>query len=110
MFIYLREKISARIHSWSHKHLTFGGRLTLIKSTLGAIPLHIFQVLEPTKEATKQMESLLAKYFWGSDCDRKATHWISWDQICLPCDEGGFGHLEFCGDGGGVWNEAVGKI
>ena len=48
MFIFLREKIARRISGWAHRHLSFGGRLTLIKSTLEAIPLHIFQAIEPT--------------------------------------------------------------
>lgn len=47
LFMFLRDKISARIHSWSHRHLSFGDRLTPIKSVLGAIPIHIFQVLDP---------------------------------------------------------------
>lgn len=42
MFMFLREKIANRISSWAHRHLSFGGRLTLIKSTLEAVPLHIF--------------------------------------------------------------------
>lgn len=95
MFIFLREKISARIHSWSHKFLSFGGRLTLIKSTLGAIPLHVFQVLEPTKAATQQMASLIAKYFWGSTQEKRATHWVNWEQMCHPVIEGGLGIRRF---------------
>ena len=43
------QKIVDRIHSWSHRHISFGGRLALIKSTLVTIPLHIFQVVEPFK-------------------------------------------------------------
>lgn len=34
----------------------FGGRLTLIRIVLRALPIHIFQVLEPTKGALKKME------------------------------------------------------
>ncbi|KAH6778039.1 hypothetical protein C2S51_009351 [Perilla frutescens var. frutescens] len=41
MIIELR--LSARIHGWSHRHLSFGGRLALIKSTLATLHLHIFQ-------------------------------------------------------------------
>lgn len=67
----------------------------MIKSTIGAIPLNVFQVLEPTKEATKQMESLIARFFWGSTHDKKATHWINWDQARLPCEEGGLGIRKF---------------
>lgn len=95
MFLFLREKISERIHSWSHKFLSFGGRLALIKGTLGAIMLHVYQVLEPTKAAMKQMEGLIAKYFWRSSQEKRATHWINWEQKCHPFEEGGLGIRSF---------------
>lgn len=95
LFLFLREKISKVIHSWSHRYLSFGGRLTLIKSTLGAIPLHIFQVIEQTNDAMKQMESLIARFFWDSSNDIKRTHWISLDHICHPIEEGGLGVRKF---------------
>ncbi|XP_042023121.1 uncharacterized protein LOC121770456 [Salvia splendens] len=91
MFLFLREKISARISGWAHRHLSYGGRLTLIKSTLEAIPLHIFQAIEPTGGALKQLDQQMARFFWGSTNEKKRTHWISWDQVCLPTAEGGLG-------------------
>ncbi|XP_042035121.1 uncharacterized protein LOC121781450 [Salvia splendens] len=77
MFLFLREKIAKRISGWAHRHLSFGGRLTLIKSTLEAIPLHIYQAVEPTAGTIKQLDQQLARFFWGSTTDRKRTHWIS---------------------------------
>ncbi|XP_041995737.1 uncharacterized protein LOC121745859 [Salvia splendens] len=43
LYLFIRDKISEKINSWSHRQLSFRGRLTLIKSILGAIPIHIFQ-------------------------------------------------------------------
>ncbi|XP_042045031.1 uncharacterized protein LOC121791041 [Salvia splendens] len=91
MFLFLREKIAARISGWAHRHLSFGRRLTLIKSTLEAIPLHIFQAIEPTGGALKQLDQQMARFFWGSTNEKKRTHWISWEQACLPTAEGGLG-------------------
>ena len=91
MFLYLREKIAKRINGWAHRNLSFGGRLTLIKSTLEAISIHTFQAIEPTGEAIKGLEQQLACFFWGATNDRRCTHWISWEQICLPVAEGGLG-------------------
>ncbi|XP_047978624.1 uncharacterized protein LOC125220501 [Salvia hispanica] len=91
LFLFLRDKISSRIHGWSHRHLSFGGRLTLLKSVLGAIPIHIFQVLEPTKGALRQIEQVMARFLWGSCNSSRKTHWIKWQQVCLPTDEGGLG-------------------
>lgn len=91
MFLFLRDKIAQRINGWGHRHLSFGGRFTLIKSTLEAIPIHIFQSIEPTTGILKQLEQMIARFFWGSSADHKRTHWISWEQICLPHEEGGLG-------------------
>ncbi|XP_042009092.1 uncharacterized protein LOC121757643 [Salvia splendens] len=91
MFMFLREKLAARVTGWAHRHLSFGGRLTLIKSMLEAVPLHIFQAIEPTSGALKQLDQQMARFFWGSTSERKKTHWIGWDQICLPTSEGGLG-------------------
>ncbi|XP_042003915.1 uncharacterized protein LOC121752889 [Salvia splendens] len=85
------EKISQKIHCWCHKHLSFGGRLTLIKSILEAILVHVFQVLEPTKGALRMLEQVLARYFWGSCNTSKKTHWIRWKDVCRPTLEGGLG-------------------
>ncbi|XP_042000002.1 uncharacterized protein LOC121749503 [Salvia splendens] len=95
MFMFLREKIAARILGWAHRHLSFGGRLTLIKSTLEAVPLHIFQAIEPTGGALKQLDQQMARFFWGSTNEKKKTQWIGWDQICCPTAEGGLGIRKF---------------
>lgn len=89
--MFLRDKISQRIHCWSHKHLSFGGRLTLVRSVLEAIPVHIFQVLEPTKGAIRMMEQVLARFFWGSCNTTSKTHWIKWKDVYRPTSEGGLG-------------------
>ena len=91
LFLFIREKISQKIMCWSHRHLSFGGRLTLVKSILEAIPVHIFQVLEPTKGALRMLEQVLARYFWGSCNTTNKTHWIKWKDICRPTSEGGLG-------------------
>lgn len=91
MFMFIRDKISQKILSWCHRHLSFGGRLTLVKSILEAIPVHIFQVLEPTKGVLRMLEQVLARYFWGSCNTTRETHWIKWADACRPTSEGGLG-------------------
>ncbi|XP_042016203.1 uncharacterized protein LOC121764212 [Salvia splendens] len=91
MFLFLRDKIARRVNGWAHRHLSFGGRLTLIKSTLEAILIHVFQDIEPTKGALKALEQQMASFFWGAVEEKRKTHWIGWEQICLPTVEGGLG-------------------
>lgn len=87
MFLFLHKKIAKRINGWAHRHLSFEGRLTLIKSTLEAIPVHIFQAIEPTGGFLKQIEQQLARFFWGATTERRRTHRISWEQIFLKSSE-----------------------
>ncbi|KAH6782217.1 hypothetical protein C2S51_007510 [Perilla frutescens var. frutescens] len=94
-FIPLRQRLSDRIHSWSHRHLSFGGRLSLIRSTLATIPLHIFQVMEPPQGVLHQFEQMIARFVWGYVGEKRKMHWISWETICLPVSEGGLGIRRF---------------
>ncbi|XP_042059527.1 uncharacterized protein LOC121804041 [Salvia splendens] len=61
LFMFIQDKFSHKILCWCHRHLSFGGRLTLVKSILEAISVHIFQVLEPTKGALRILEQVLAR-------------------------------------------------
>lgn len=63
----------------------------MIRSVLGALPIHVFQVMDPTKGALRQIEQVLARFLWGSCYTSRKTHWINWQRICLPTDEGGLG-------------------
>ena len=91
----LRQRMLDRIHTWSHRHLSFGGRLALIKSTLAAIPLHILQVMSPLVGFLYELEQILARYFWGIVGEKRKLHWISWRQIFLLVMEGGLGIRRF---------------
>ncbi|XP_042065480.1 uncharacterized protein LOC121808994 [Salvia splendens] len=49
------------------------------------------EVLDPTKGAIKQIEQKMARFLWGSCDTSRKTHWIKWQTVCLPTDEGGLG-------------------
>lgn len=61
----------------------------MIKSVLEALPIHIFQVLDPTKGTLKQIEQVMARFLWDPCNTSRKTHWIKWQRVCLPTDEGG---------------------
>lgn len=74
LFLDIRQKLSNKIHSWSHRQLSFGGRLALIKSTLATIPLRIFQVMEPPQLVLYQLEHMIARFFWGTIGEARKIH------------------------------------
>lgn len=94
LFLDMVHKVRLKLQSWSHKALSFGGRLALIKSTLATMPLFLIQVLRPPKFILHTLEQIMAKFFWGaygSASDQRKIHWVSWAKVCLPVSEGGLG-------------------
>ncbi|KAL0283419.1 UNVERIFIED_CONTAM: putative ribonuclease H protein [Sesamum radiatum] len=71
--------------------LSHGGRLQLIKSVLTAMPTYLLQTLKPPKYITERIERLFNKFFWGSFGEQKKMIWSSWESVCFPTEEGGFG-------------------
>ncbi|KAL0287321.1 UNVERIFIED_CONTAM: hypothetical protein Scaly_2767800 [Sesamum calycinum] len=43
----LIDKVKNRISGWEHCHLSYGGRLQLIKTALSSMPIYLLQVLNP---------------------------------------------------------------
>ncbi|XP_075084712.1 uncharacterized protein LOC142167967 [Nicotiana tabacum] len=81
-----------RTTGWQGKLLSVGGRATLIKHVLQSQPIYLLSALEPPKTVLKQLETYMARFFWGSDEGKQKYHWSSWSNLCYPKEEGG---LEF---------------
>ncbi|KAK4384649.1 hypothetical protein Sango_3040000 [Sesamum angolense] len=67
------------------------GRLQLIKSVLSAMPTYLLQTLKRLKYITERIERIFNKFFWGSFGNQKRMIWSSWEVVCYPTEEGGFG-------------------
>lgn len=85
-------KIRAKFNVWNVSLLYQGGRLTIIKSVLSAMPIYLIQVLNPPKTVLKQIDKIIAKFFWGSTEEgSRKVHLSKWRPLCLPISEGGLG-------------------
>ncbi|KAK6793505.1 hypothetical protein RDI58_006958 [Solanum bulbocastanum] len=47
--------------------------------------------MNPPKGVVDQIHKILAKFVWGHIRGVKGKHWVAWDSLCLPKDEGGLG-------------------
>nr|GEW33459.1 RNA-directed DNA polymerase, eukaryota, reverse transcriptase zinc-binding domain protein [Tanacetum cinerariifolium] len=71
-------KVTAKLSSWKAKTLSVGGRLTLVKFVLGAIPTYFMSLFKVPEGVLKRLESLQNSFFLGADLGDKKITWVSW--------------------------------
>ncbi|GJY59135.1 RNA-directed DNA polymerase, eukaryota [Tanacetum coccineum] len=88
-------KISSRLSRWKLKTLSIGGRLTLIKSVLGSLPLYHMSIYKVPKGVLKLMESIRRQFFNGSEGNERKMMWMCWDKVLASKKKGGLGVSSF---------------
>ena len=64
----LLNRIKSRLLGWSSKHLSFGGRLILLKSVLSSLPVYALSFFKAPTGIISSIESLFNCFFWGREC------------------------------------------
>ncbi|GJR85158.1 RNA-directed DNA polymerase, eukaryota, reverse transcriptase zinc-binding domain protein [Tanacetum coccineum] len=85
------ESIATRLSRWKLKTLSIGGRLTLLKSVLGAIPIYHMSIFEVPMKVLQRMESIRSRFFNGVDIHSKNSSWVRWKNVMASKDKGGLG-------------------
>lgn len=47
--------------------------------------------MSPPLNVLNTIKRMLAQFFWSSKIGEKGKHWVNWQTVCLPQDEGGLG-------------------
>ncbi|GKD03683.1 hypothetical protein Tco_1178657 [Tanacetum coccineum] len=82
-----RERLSA----WKAKALSIGGRLTLVKSVLGSLPIYYLSLFKAPKKVINLLESIRSRFFWGFKESQRGISWVKWNSILLKSSMGGLG-------------------
>ncbi|GJS83857.1 RNA-directed DNA polymerase, eukaryota [Tanacetum coccineum] len=88
-------KLRSRLSNWKVKTLSIGGRLTLLKSVLGASPLYNMSIFKVPKGVLKNMETIRSNFFNGFDSLKRKITWAAWDKILASKQNGGLGVSSF---------------
>ncbi|GJS23647.1 hypothetical protein Tco_0452279 [Tanacetum coccineum] len=83
------DRFFKRLSNWKAKALSFGGRLTLIKSVLGSLGVYYFSTFKAPKMVTNKLKSIRRKFFWGGSWDSNKIAWNAWKKVLAPRDQGG---------------------
>nr|GEY22070.1 RNA-directed DNA polymerase, eukaryota, reverse transcriptase zinc-binding domain protein [Tanacetum cinerariifolium] len=64
------------------------GRLTLLKSALGAIPIYHMSIFKVPMKVLQRMESIRSRFFNGVDIHSKKPSWVRWKNVMASKDKG----------------------
>ncbi|GJS77191.1 hypothetical protein Tco_0727072 [Tanacetum coccineum] len=77
--------------AWKAKAPSIGGRLTLVKSVLGSLPIYYLSLFKAPKKVINLLESIRSRFFWGFKESQQGISWVKWNSILLKSSMGGLG-------------------
>ncbi|GKC06801.1 RNA-directed DNA polymerase, eukaryota [Tanacetum coccineum] len=84
-------RLLSLLSRWKLKTLSVRGRLTLLKSVLGSIPLYHMSIFKVPKAVINNMEGIRHNFFNGTDGVNRKMGWVSWDKVLISKQKGGLG-------------------
>ncbi|GJS61600.1 reverse transcriptase domain, reverse transcriptase zinc-binding domain protein [Tanacetum coccineum] len=75
------ERFKSRLSEWKAKAMSFGGRLTLVKSVLGSLPLYYFSMFCVPSNVINALERVRKNFFWGGLGGGKKMAWVKIQRV-----------------------------
>jgi len=83
--------IRKRLSKWKGRHLSFAGRVMLIKSVISTIPLYYLSIFKMPVSVGKIIRKLQREFLWGWGHEGRKIAWVRWEHICRTKEDGGLG-------------------
>lgn len=84
-------KIRSRLSKWKQQHLSFGGRVCMIKAVLSSLPLFFLSFFKMPAGVLDKCNSILRRFLWGGTDEQRKVAWVRWNDVCKPIGDGGLG-------------------
>ncbi|XP_058756923.1 uncharacterized protein LOC131630149 [Vicia villosa] len=91
IFSLVVERVWKKIKGWKEQFLFRAGKEVLIKAVAQAIPTYVMSCYKLPKAVCKEIESMLAKFWWGSKNGERKVHWLSWEKLSKSKSIGAMG-------------------
>nr|GFA64486.1 RNA-directed DNA polymerase, eukaryota [Tanacetum cinerariifolium] len=89
------QKVHGRLSRWKVKTLSIGGRLTLLKSVFGAVPIYNMSLYKAPKCVLYELERLRNNFFNGGDSQDSKITWVAWAKVLSSKKNRGLGVSSF---------------
>lgn len=85
------DTIRNRLASWKVRHLSIGGRVTLLKSVLESLPVYYLSLYKAPKAVVVNIEQIMRRFLWAGPGIENKISWVAWDVVTTPKCKGGLG-------------------
>ncbi|GJU54017.1 putative RNA-directed DNA polymerase [Tanacetum coccineum] len=118
-------RLTKRLAPWKNNLLSIGGRLTLVKSVLGSLPLYYLSIFRAPSSIISSIESIRRRFFWGYKENEKKIVWVQWQKVIADKKDGGLGvgsikaknlsllgkwRWRFLNEKDALWSKVISKI
>nr|KAJ0193757.1 hypothetical protein LSAT_V11C800390710 [Lactuca sativa] len=85
------DKVQGKLSGWKSKTLSFGGKLTLVKSVLGSMPLFYVSIFKAPNFVIDLLEKIRRRFLWGGTDEKNKVCWVAWKHVLADKELGGLG-------------------
>ncbi|GJR05390.1 RNA-directed DNA polymerase, eukaryota [Tanacetum coccineum] len=85
------DKVKSRLSNGKMKALSIEGRLTLLKSVLGSMPIFHMSVFKVPSSVLHMIESIRSHFFNGHEIRSNKATWVKWNSVLASKEKGGLG-------------------
>jgi len=78
IFSFVKDRVWKKLKGWKERCLSRAGKEVLIKAVAQAIPNYVMTCFKIPDGCCKEIEAMLANFWWGSKEGRQKMHWLSW--------------------------------
>lgn len=98
VFNYLKDKIWAKIKTWSTKLLSRAGKAVLLRNVAQTIPAYTMSCFLIPKSHCQELERMMNAFWWNSNSsNNRSIKWLSWSRMSMSKNQGGLGFRDLHG-------------
>ena len=90
-FQHILDRVEKRLSGWRTKFLSLAGRVTLIRTTVAAIPAYTMQTCRLPRSVCDDLDRKIRRFLWAGTSGERKAHLVAWATVTRSVSEGGLG-------------------
>ncbi|KAL5817683.1 hypothetical protein ACOSQ3_026061 [Xanthoceras sorbifolium] len=95
VFRSILDRVWQKLQGWKGRLFSVGGKEVLLKAVVQAIPSYAMSCFKLPVSLGMDVQRMCADFWWGSEKEKRKTHWVAWKKMCFSKVSGGMGFRDF---------------